>query len=178
VQDLVRFGSTLICVNCKPGYVQRLREGAPASSAMPAARYAGFWIRVLAQFIDGLIMMAVVTPIFLIVGLGSGMFRRMDPANPAPILLILVLELGFMALALMYNVWFVSRKGGTPGKLALGLRIISPDGQNLTTGRAVGRYFAYLLSALTFYIGYIIAAFDSEKRALHDHVCNTRVIRK
>jgi len=25
-------------------------------------------------------------------------------------------------------------------------------------------------------IGYIMAAFDSEKRALHDHICDTRVI--
>jgi hypothetical protein len=28
------------------------------------------------------------------------------------------------------------------------------------------------------YIGYIIAAFDGQKRALHDHMCDTRVIYK
>ena len=44
------------------------------------------------------------------------------------------------------------------------------------TGRAVGRYFAQWLSAFILYIGYIIAGFDSEKRALHDHICDTRVI--
>jgi len=28
------------------------------------------------------------------------------------------------------------------------------------------------------YIGYLIVAFDDQKRALHDHICNTRVIYK
>ena len=82
-----------------------------------------------------------------------------------------------MLLAIFaYNVWFVSRKGGTPGKLVLGLRVVTPDRRNLTVGRATGRYFAFLINGFTFYIGFIIAAFDSEKRALHDHICNTRVI--
>jgi hypothetical protein len=28
------------------------------------------------------------------------------------------------------------------------------------------------------YIGYIMVAFDQEKRSLHDHICNTRVVYK
>jgi hypothetical protein len=41
---------------------------------------------------------------------------------------------------------------------------------------SVGRYFAKMLSSLTLLIGYIIAAFDEEKRSLHDRICNTRVV--
>jgi uncharacterized RDD family membrane protein YckC len=41
-----------------------------------------------------------------------------------------------------------------------------------------GRFSAEILSGLIFYIGYIMVAFDSEKRALHDRICNTRVIYK
>jgi uncharacterized RDD family membrane protein YckC len=179
VEDLVRFGSTFICVNCKPGYVQRMREGAlPAGTTMAAVQYGGFWIRALAVFLDALIVGIVATPVFLMVGFGTGLFRRPDPENPAPIVAVLLMELVLMALVLLYQVWFITKKGGTPGKLALGLRIVTPDGRNLTTGRAVGRYFAYILSGLVLYIGYIMAAFDVEKRALHDHICNTRVIRK
>ncbi|MND07279.1 RDD family protein [compost metagenome] len=51
------------------------------------------------------------------------------------------------------------------------------DGSAVTTGRAAGRYFATLLSSLTLLIGFVIAAFDEQKRALHDHVADTRVIR-
>jgi uncharacterized RDD family membrane protein YckC len=40
----------------------------------------------------------------------------------------------------------------------------------------VGRFFAKILSAMMLWIGFIIAAFDREKRALHDHICGTRVV--
>jgi uncharacterized RDD family membrane protein YckC len=33
-----------------------------------------------------------------------------------------------------------------------------------------------MLSAMILYIGYIMAGFDSQKRALHDMICDTRVI--
>jgi uncharacterized RDD family membrane protein YckC len=44
-------------------------------------------------------------------------------------------------------------------------------------GRAVGRYFAKIVSGIILMIGYIMAGFDSEKRALHDMMCDTRVIK-
>ena len=52
-----------------------------------------------------------------------------------------------------------------------------PNGGPIGLGRAFGRYFAKILSGLILMIGYIMAAFDSEKRALHDMICDTRVIR-
>jgi uncharacterized RDD family membrane protein YckC len=44
--------------------------------------------------------------------------------------------------------------------------------------RALGRSAGHLVSGMTCLIGYIIAAFDDEKRALHDYMCNTRVVYK
>ena len=52
-----------------------------------------------------------------------------------------------------------------------------PDGSPVSYLRALGRYFGKLLSYLICSIGFIIAAFDDEKRGLHDHICSTRVIR-
>jgi len=66
----------------------------------------------------------------------------------------------------------------TPGKLALGLRIVRADGSKLSHGRIIGRFFAEKLSAFVFFIGYLIAAFDDQKRALHDMICDTRVVRR
>ncbi len=81
-----------------------------------------------------------------------------------------------MCLTLAYNVYFVSTRGATPGKMVLGLKIIRSDGSPVSAGRALGRYLGYILSGLILYIGFIIAGFDSEKRALHDHLADTRVI--
>jgi uncharacterized RDD family membrane protein YckC len=47
----------------------------------------------------------------------------------------------------------------------------------ITAGRAAGRYFAKMISSMILMIGYIIAGFDSQKRALHDIICDTRVIK-
>jgi uncharacterized RDD family membrane protein YckC len=62
--------------------------------------------------------------------------------------------------------------------MACGLRVVMPDGASISYGRAMGRTLAEFVSGLVCYIGYIIVAFDKEKRALHDHIANTRVVRK
>jgi len=178
VQDLARFGNNLVCINCKPGFVQRMREGVqPLGSTLSGVKYGGFWIRALALFIDGLIVSVVTIPVFLLILLGSGGLRNFDPQNP-PIALFGLGYLFVLAMICAYHVWFVSAKGGTPGKLALGLQVVTVAGNRLSLAHAIGRFFAIMLSHFTFYIGFIIAGFDSEKRALHDHLCGTRVIYK
>src|SRR4051812_10366820 len=42
--DLAIFGESAVCAECKPGWVQRLRQGM-TSTAPTHFRYAGFWIR-------------------------------------------------------------------------------------------------------------------------------------
>ncbi len=182
VQDLARFGNHFVCVNCKPAYVQRMREGVqPVGATMAAVHYGGFWIRALALMIDGLILGVVTVPVAVIMVMGSGGIK-VDTPNP-DIAKIFALEavvgLFSLVVGLLYQGYFVSQRGGTPGKLALGLKVVNAvDGSYPSVAKAIGRYFAYILSGVVLYIGYIIAAFDSEKRALHDHICATRVIYK
>jgi len=84
-----------------------------------------------------------------------------------------------MAIALAYESWFLVNKAATPGKMVLSLEVVRTDGGKITWGLAIGRYFAKILSSWpTLWIGYIMAGLDDEKRALHDRICNTRVIRK
>jgi uncharacterized RDD family membrane protein YckC len=71
---------------------------------------------------------------------------------------------------------FLRYRGATLGKLALGLRVVRSDGESLGWGVSIGRYFMNIVSAIILAIGYIMAGFDPEKRALHDRVCDTRVI--
>jgi uncharacterized RDD family membrane protein YckC len=61
--------------------------------------------------------------------------------------------------------------------MALGLKLVRSDGERLSAGRIIGRYFSEWLSAIILCIGYIMVAFDEEKQALHDRICDTRVIR-
>jgi uncharacterized RDD family membrane protein YckC len=149
-------------------------------------RYAGFWIRFVALIIDAIIMTVVGTILtlplrLLMVGSTVTAVQSQDPAAALAMLPAMMGMLGIsmlvnIALGLAYEGYFVSNKGGTIGKLALGLQIIHVDGSRLTFAQAIGRYFARLLSAIILYIGFIMAGFDPEKRALHDRICNTLVI--
>lgn len=77
-----------------------------------------------------------------------------------------------------YQTIFVARFGGTVGKLICRIRVIRVDGQRLSFRHALARAAATYVSLLPCGIGLIMAAFDSEKRTLHDRICGTRVIWK
>jgi len=81
-----------------------------------------------------------------------------------------------LIMSMAYFVGFNGRFGATPGKMVLKLKIVRPDGEPISYGRAFGRYFAKMLSSLIFCIGYMMAGWDEQKRALHDRIADTRVI--
>lgn len=179
--ELARFGAVMVCPNCKGRYAQKLREGVAPSRAMA---YGGFWIRFVAYLID-VIILAIVGTIVQFAFVGS--MRNVVPLEPGvqPGPEVFARIFGALGLAGLINIaihatyesLFVGKLGATPGKMALSLKVVRPDGSPVTLGRAFGRYFAKILSGLILLIGFIIAGFDSQKRALHDMICDTRVIR-
>ncbi|HZH31189.1 MAG TPA: RDD family protein [Pyrinomonadaceae bacterium] len=69
--------------------------------------------------------------------------------------------------------------GTTIGKWATGLRIERLSGEPLGFGHATLRHtLGYLVSLLTFGLGFLLAAFDAEGRALHDRIAGTIVVRE
>jgi uncharacterized RDD family membrane protein YckC len=179
VNQLVAIGNANVCAQCKPLYLQRAREG---GQAIGARRYAGFWIRFVALLIDGVILGIVEAiiniPLTMLMGAGAaGMATNGSAAGLGAILAAqgLIILINF-AIGISYEVYFISSRGATLGKMALGLKVIRVDGGPISVGLAVGRYLAKLLSAFILGIGFIIAGFDDEKRALEDRLCDTRVI--
>jgi uncharacterized RDD family membrane protein YckC len=181
--EMVSIGAATVCAQCKPLFMQRVREG---GQAIGTRRYAGFWIRVVALIIDTIILSvvgAIITlPIRLVLGFSAVTVAQSQ--DPQAVLAMLPALLGFVGISVLvnfilgvsYEAYFLSKKGGTIGKLALGLQVIRLDGSRLSAGQAAGRYFARILSAIILYIGFIMAGLDPEKRALHDRICNTLVI--
>jgi uncharacterized RDD family membrane protein YckC len=67
--------------------------------------------------------------------------------------------------------------GITPGKKMLSLKIVREDGVEALGYKKAGlRLLGYIASGAIFYIGFIMAAFSPEKKALHDKIAGTRVI--
>jgi len=155
----------------------------PVAAAPLAAhvQYAGFWRRVAASIIDsfavGLLALPITLP--LAFGFGLAMNHGHDGAGSAlgPIMLQVVVQGCSLLLTVVYlSCFHASRLMATPGKLAVGIKVVRLDGQRLGFGRSLGRAFAYYLSVLTLYIGLLMAAFTRRKQGLHDVICDTLVV--
>ncbi len=134
----------------------------PAPAPAPDAATdcsAGFWIRAGAYMIDA-----------VLVAIPSVALNWILPAT-ASIVARILLSAAYFTLLPTHN------QGQTLGKMAAGVAIVRDDGSPLTLGRAFSRWLGYLLSGLTLCLGFACAAFTSRKRALHDYLAGTRVVR-
>jgi uncharacterized RDD family membrane protein YckC len=138
-------------------------QPAPAPIAAPAAAPAGFWIRAGAYVLDGLFITVgqfIIFGFLYLVGIPK-----------------LAANLCSSILGIAYFIWMpVANSGQTLGKMAAGIAIVRMDGSPLTYGRCFGRWAGYLVSAFLAGLGFVIAAFTDQKRALHDYLAATRVI--
>ncbi|MHB8488495.1 MAG: RDD family protein [Candidatus Dormibacteria bacterium] len=163
----------------------------PQQGPAPGIAYAGFWIRVLAAILDGIIV-GVPFAIIFFVAEGSAITSYGNCLNGAVAtgslatacegsflsaigsfeLIGLVVELGYFVI-----LW--SRFGGTLGQRMLGLHVVdAATGRNIGIGRAVGRFVGYVISGIALYIGFIWVAFDPQKQGWHDKIASTFVVRK
>jgi uncharacterized RDD family membrane protein YckC len=134
--------------------------------------YAGFWIRLAAVLIDGFVL--GIANMIILGALGVGLFNP-DP-NAFDFSLFFVAYGITIALNIAYYVFMESSvKQGTLGKMAVGIKVGKENGEKITALNALGRHFAKFLSYIIFLIGFIMAAFDSKKQALHDKLASTYV---
>ena len=114
LDQLARFGDTLVCPNCKNTYVQKIREG--VAPFRPAFVYGGFWIRFVASFIDGIIVGVTSSAVeLLLLGSVSRPFTGMrEPLPPDQALAAFGAVMGTLALSM-----FASRRSEPLTKASL-----------------------------------------------------------
>lgn len=149
---------------------------APATAPAPGrvtlpVHPAGFWIRFVAVMIDGVVLLVAQGILF-----GSGWILSGGSLGPGMAIKGVVNFFGTL-IGAAYGIVFHWLWGQTLGKMALQIKVVSMDGGPLSFGQAVGRYFATFLSAIILCIGFIMAGIRSDKRALHDLLAGTRVVR-
>ena len=133
-----------------------------------ATRFGGFWIRVLAYFIDTVILITALSPVLFILSL-----------------IALEIELNFrlpdifslVASWIYFSVLDSSSWQASVGKKAVGLKVVDKNGDRISFGRATGRHFAKIISGLTIFIGYMMVGWTKRKEGLHDKIAGTLVIR-
>jgi len=136
----------------------------------------GFWWRLLAYLIDA-VLITVVTGGLAYLIYGPEYFAVPESGQPSvrgPADAILT-----FVLPPLFIVGFWVYRGATPGKMAIGARIVrADDGSHPSVGRFVGRYAAYWLSFIPLGLGYLWIGFDARKQGWHDKLAGTLVVRR
>jgi uncharacterized RDD family membrane protein YckC len=167
--------------------------------------YAGFWLRLSAYSIDGVILGIPFMILLIIVAFFFGEFgliRRRNPLDERvatvsvgswhgtfvhggsiPVSLFLAFLFGMIFFVGLQWLYFAgmesSERQATFGKSLTSLKVTDLDGRRITFKRATGRFFAKLITGMIpLAIGYIMAGFTAKKQALHDMIAGTLVLRK
>lgn len=154
--------------------------------------YAGFWLRLVAIIIDGIIIGVaqsfIFVPILAALGLGfANSVETMDISDPdqaAGIMASVMAMMGgywilSLTIQVLYSTLMESSKfQATVGKLALGLKVTDLQGNKLDFTKALIRNLCKIISNFTLLIGYIMAGFTEKKQALHDMIASTLVLKK
>lgn len=145
--------------------------------------YAGFWIRFAAIMLDLLIFVVVFSVLGGIVaafavGASRGLADQDTLTAAAGIGVAIVYLIAIIAAVLYFTLLTAGRWQGTVGKRICGIHVIrAGGGGRIGFGLALGRYFANIItSIIPFGIGYMMAGWTNQKKALHDMICDTRVI--
>lgn len=127
---------------------------------------AGLIDRFAASVIDGFLLILPMMIIGAVIGAGG---HRLPPQLTRFILL---------AVPIGYHWFFWTRRGGqTPGKFALGIRVIKTDGGPIGDVDALIRAIGYHVSAMLFGLGFVWALFDRSNQTWHDKMARTYVVR-
>jgi uncharacterized RDD family membrane protein YckC len=129
----------------------------------PSSNYAGFGTRFVAILIDGLISFGFQLPGILI----------QQGSAPLGALLQLV---GVVAFVFLWSKQ-IGETGQSWGKKAMNIRVVDAQtGGTIGQGRAVGRYFAQIISAIPCYLGFLWPLWDQKKQTFHDKILGTYVV--
>ncbi len=158
------------CARCKQEQLRDIQSGTEAGVlelASVARRFGALWV-------DSFVLVLIFIPVSIALGVAAAAAGKAEPG----------LGFNLAIMALVAAVWFVyeglmlSSRGQTLGKMAVGIKVVTPEGRDISGGQAWGRalvrqvffeYFAFL--------NYLPALFTKQKTAIHDMAAKTRVVR-
>jgi uncharacterized RDD family membrane protein YckC len=161
------------CPACKYEQVKDLLSGiVPGALDLGSIgrRFGGVWIDGL---ITGCASYAILIPAMMAVGAAGATSSRPE----APLFIMILTYPILLGIPVVYEGLMLARRGQTVGKIALGLKVVTPDGSDLSRGQAFGRAALKLVLGSCLGIDYLPAIFTRERTCLHDLIAKTRVVR-
>ncbi len=146
--------------------------------------YAEYLPRVGAFLLDGLflgLMGCIPGGIILFVVAAGTAAAGNDPDAQAGIAVLgqVCAQLINIMIGVVYYVLLeTSSKQGTWGKQIVGIKVTDLEGNRISVGRAIGRYFAKFLTGCTCGIGLLMPLFTEKKQTLHDMIAGCLALKK
>jgi uncharacterized RDD family membrane protein YckC/ribosomal protein L40E len=175
----VNAASSQYCYKCGLPLPQQLSNGYENQ-----IRHAGFWIRVVAYIIDGFLIgivadMVTIPLFFHYIGLSFDYNSWLSSGTiPTGFWIYYLWSLLIVFLVgVVYYTFAIGKWGRTIGKMAVKVKVVKPDGSRVSYWRAFGRGLAFYLNQFTIGFSFLIIAFTSKKRGLHDYIADTVVIK-
>ena len=171
---------TVACPSCKlmqPKGTRCTQCGMALAARVESNPYAGFWLRVVASIIDSIALFAIQMVCGILLRLTGSLVTdvMVGEGNGSHFLILLLFNL---VINWGYFVVFTGSCGQTLGKMALRIKVVGTDGEDIGYGRALLREVpGKFLSSLILFIGYLMVAFDERKQGLHDKIADTYVIK-
>ncbi len=168
---LVQLKGSRFCAGCKVNAVKDMQSGVSETGI----ELAGIGARIAALMIDQFVLGGFMMAIFMVLGVIIAAVRPAPDSMAMPILVFAFYGL-FFAGIFCYHALMLQWKGQTLGKMALKIKVVSPEGGPITPGQAWIRVLVWFFLSGCF-IDYIPALFNKEKMAIHDMAARTRVVR-
>ena len=132
---------------------------------------ASLRFRIFAALIDGVILIIL----YFILSLITGVILR-SLNNRVTSLGARFPQMLVMGVTVLYYTWLIGRYGQTPGKYALGIKVVRLNEDIPGYMIAFFRWLGYVLNGITCGAGYLVALFNSRRRGLHDYLAGTKVV--
>lgn len=169
---VVELKGSFYCAGCKTEQVRDVQSGVDGTELDLASIGARFGALFVDNFLINLLSQ-VITPVVLPAlarALGTG-----DPGTPGIAAFALTMVL-FIAVKVLYEGVMLQWRGQTLGKMATKVKVVTPEGDDISAGQAWLRALMKEVLSLAVGITYLVALFNKEKKALHDMIAKTRVV--
>jgi uncharacterized RDD family membrane protein YckC len=153
-------------------------------------KYAGFWIRFVASFLDTIFLALPIAVVIYFLSDGdwfdfslyqqnvqmamSGNSHALDAQPKTSMRWELLFEVSVLVVTMLF---WKKYRGATPGKKFVHVKIVDAKNfEDIDNKQAITRSLGYFVSTFTLLIGFFMVAFRKDKRGLHDLLAGTCVI--
>lgn len=137
--------------------------------------YAGFISRLVAYGVDIGVLVVAIMALTWLLRTTLELFN-LEERLVGEVALLVLTGFGLFLIVSGYYVFFWSLLGQTPGKMLMGLQIVTLTGERITFWQAVRRFLGYIVSLFCLFAGFLWILIDNRRQGWHDKLAGTCVI--